>query len=56
MGVEPLRVQSLSLGLRSDFMAALPRGLPPQQRQLGGVTANVLNRSLAETWQRSLKN
>ena len=56
VGVEPLRVQALSLGLSSDFLEALPRGLPPQQRQLGGVTAHVLNRSLAETWQRSLKN
>ena len=56
VGVEPQRVQALSLGLASDFLGALPRGLAPQQRQLGGVSAYVLNRNLAESWQERLRN
>ena len=56
VGVEPQRVQALSLSLSSDFLQALPRGLPPQQRQLGGINAYVLNRTLAESWQSTFKN
>ena len=56
VGVEPLRVQALSLGLSSDFLQALPRGLPPQQRQIGGVSAYVLNHAMAQTWQGGLRN
>ena len=56
VGLEPQRVQALSLDLASDFLEALPRGLPPQQRQLGEVSAYVLNRPLAEGWQQTLKN
>ena len=51
VGVEPQRVQALTLSLAADFLDALPRGLQPQRRQLGGVTAYVLNRPLAERWQ-----
>jgi pimeloyl-ACP methyl ester carboxylesterase len=51
VGVEPQRVQALSLELSSDFLRRLPRGLPPQRRQLGGVSAYVLSPQLAERWQ-----
>ena len=54
VGVEPQRVQALTLSLAAEFLNALPRGLPPQRRQLGGVTAYLLNRPLAERWQDSL--
>ena len=50
VGVEPRRVQALTLGLCADFLERLASGLPPQRRQLGGVTAYVLNRPLAEQW------
>lgn len=56
VGVEPLRVQALTLGLTADFLGALPKGVPPQRRQLGGVTAYVLNRRQAETWSNALRN
>ncbi|MBV2351636.1 alpha/beta hydrolase [Synechococcus sp. HK05] len=56
VGVEPLRVQALTLGLTADFLGALPKGVPPQRRQLGGVTAYVLNRRQAETWSNTLRN
>jgi pimeloyl-ACP methyl ester carboxylesterase len=56
VGVEPLRVQTLTLGLTADFLDALPKGVPPQRRQLGGVTAYVLNRRQAETWSNALRN
>ena len=50
VGVEPQRVQSLTLSLTAEFLDSLPRGVAPQRRQLGGVTAYVLNRRQAETW------
>ena len=50
VGVEPQRVQALTLSLCVDFLERLAAGLPPQRRQLGGVTAYVLNRRLAEQW------
>ena len=56
VGVEPLRVQALTLGLTADFLGALPKGVPPQRRQLGGVTAYVLNHRQAETWSDALRN
>jgi predicted dienelactone hydrolase len=56
VGVEPLRVQALTMGLTADFLDALPKGVPPQRRQLGGVTAYVLNRRQAETWSNALRN
>ncbi len=55
VGVEPQRVQALTLSLAADFLKALPRGLQPQRRQLGGVNAYVLNRPLAQRWQESLE-
>jgi predicted dienelactone hydrolase len=56
VGVEPLRVQALTLGLTADFLGTLPKGIPPQRRQLGGVTAYMLNRRQAETWSNALRN
>jgi hypothetical protein len=56
VGVEPQRVQALTLSLTADFLDALPRGLPPQRRQLGGVTAYVLSEQQAERWQSDLRN
>jgi predicted dienelactone hydrolase len=56
VGVEPQRVQALTLSLTADFLQTLPRGLAPQRRQLGGVTAYVLSRQQAESWQNVLKN
>ena len=56
VGVEPLRVQSITLTLTSEFLAAGATGIKPQRRQFGGVTAYVLNRHHAKAWQRSFKN
>jgi predicted dienelactone hydrolase len=56
VGVEPQRVQALTLGLTTDFLEALPKGIAPQRRQLGGVTAYVLNRRQAESWNNALRN
>jgi len=54
VGVEPQRVQALTLGLTADFLGSLPRDVAPQRRQLGGVTAYVLNHLQAETWRDAL--
>jgi predicted dienelactone hydrolase len=56
VGVEPQRVQALTLSLTADFLQTLPRGLAPQRRQLGGVTAYVLSRQQALNWQSVLRN
>lgn len=56
VGVEPQRVQALTLSLTADFLQTLPRGLAPQRRQLGGVTAYVLSRQQAVSWQSVLRN
>ena len=56
VGVDPQRVQTLTLSLTSEFLETLPQGLRPQLRQLGGVTAYVLNQQQAETWDASLRN
>jgi hypothetical protein len=56
VGVEPQRVQALTLSLTADFLQTLPRGLAPQRRQLGGVTAYVLSRQQAVNWQSVLRN
>ena len=55
VGVEPQRVQALTLSLTADFLGSLPRGVAPQRRQLGAVTAYVLNRRQAETWREALE-
>jgi predicted dienelactone hydrolase len=54
VGVEPQRVQALTLSLTADFLGSLPRGVAPQRRQLGAVTAYVLNHRQAETWREAL--
>jgi predicted dienelactone hydrolase len=56
VGVEPQRVQALTLGLTADFLSTLPKGIAPQRRQLGGVTAYVLNHRQAQSWSDALKN
>jgi predicted dienelactone hydrolase len=56
VGVEPQRVQALTLGLTADFLSTLPKGISPQRRQLGGVTAYVLNHRQAQSWSDALKN
>ena len=60
VGVDPLLVQGLLLGLSSDFLQGLLQGLPqgPQQpqplpsqvRRQQGVTAYVLDQSAARQW------
>ncbi|WP_424164785.1 alpha/beta hydrolase [Vulcanococcus sp.] len=59
VGVDPARVQALILSLTSEFLQglALPEGsreLPPQRRRLGGVSAYVLDQSLARQWLREV--
>ena len=56
VGVEPQRVQALTLLLTAEFLESPERGLPPQRRELGGVTAYVLNRRAAQAWWDSLRN
>ena len=55
VGVDPERVQALTLRLSADFLAALPKELGPQRRQLGGVNAYVLDRRFAQRWWESLQ-
>jgi hypothetical protein len=55
VGVEPQRVQALTLDLSAGFLERLASGLPPQRRVLGGVTAYVLDPALAQRWWDSLK-
>jgi hypothetical protein len=56
VGVDPLLVQGLLLGLCSDFLQGLPQGpqqpqpLPSQVRRQQGVTAYVLDQSAARQW------
>ena len=54
VGVEPQRVQALTLDLSAGFLERLASGLPPQRRVLGGVTAYVLDPALAQRWWDSL--
>ncbi|UPM51041.1 alpha/beta hydrolase [Synechococcus sp. A10-1-5-1] len=56
VGVDPTRVQNLILSLSSEFLwgldqRGLRRDLPPQRRDLGGVSAYVLDHDLAKLWQ-----
>ncbi len=56
VGVDPTRVQNLILSLSSEFLWGLEQGgvkrdLPPQRRDLGGVSAYVLDHDLAKLWE-----
>lgn len=56
VGVDPTRVQNLILSLSSEFLWGLEQGgvkrdLPPQRRDLGGVSAYVLDHELAKLWE-----
>lgn len=56
VGVDPTRVQNLILSLSSEFLWGLDQGgvkrdLPPQRRDLGGVSAYVLDHDLAKLWE-----
>jgi len=56
VGVDPTRVQNLILSLSSEFLwgleqAGVKRDLPPQRRDLGGVSAYVLDHDLAKLWE-----
>jgi hypothetical protein len=55
--VDPERVQALMLSFSSEFLQGLkqPRSIPPQQRQLGGVKAYVLDAQAAREWRASLR-
>ncbi len=57
VGVDPERVQALMLSFSSEFLQGLQqlRSIPPQQRQLGGVKAYVLDASAAQEWRASLR-
>ena len=52
VGVDPLLVQGLLLGLCSDFLQTLqqPQPLPSQVRRQQGVTAYVLDQTAARQW------
>ncbi len=52
VGVEPLKVQELMLGLTADFLASLETGSPmlAQQRLQQGVKAYVLDERTAHRW------
>jgi len=56
VGIEPQRVQTLLLGLTTEFLQSLrqPLLLSPQQRQQDGITAWVLDRRQARQWWGSL--
>jgi predicted dienelactone hydrolase len=60
VGVEPLRAQTLLLGLTADFLASLEpparaNALPPQRLLRDGVRAYVLDRSFARRWRARLR-
>ena len=58
VGVDPGRMQSLILSLTSDFLQGVSRpglgGIPRQRRQLGGLTAYVLDRRAALAWRAAI--
>lgn len=59
VGVEPARIQALILSLSSDFLQRELRGhsgpLPAQRRQLGGVSASVLDQRAALRWRQGIQ-
>ncbi len=60
VGVDPTRVQNLILSLSSEFLWGLDPGgvkreLAPQRRDLGGVSAYVLDHELAQLWENRIE-
>jgi fermentation-respiration switch protein FrsA (DUF1100 family) len=59
VGVEPARIQALILSLSSEFLERelRPRSgpLPAQRRQLGGVSASVLDQRMALRWRQAIQ-
>jgi len=55
VGVDPQRVQALTLDLSGAFLERLASGLPPQRRLLEGVSATVLDAAWAQRWWDSLR-
>ena len=50
VGVDPQRVQALTLDLSGAFLERLASGLPPQRRVFEGVRATVLDAAWAQRW------
>ncbi|NDF62154.1 MAG: dienelactone hydrolase, partial [Synechococcaceae bacterium WBB_3_034] len=55
VGVDPQRVQALTLALSTAFLERLASGLPPQRMRLQGVEASVLDAAWAQRWWDSLR-
>ena len=55
VGVDPQRVQALTLDLSGAFLERLASGLPPQRRVFEGVSATVLDAAWAQRWWDSLR-
>jgi predicted dienelactone hydrolase len=55
VGVDPQRVQALTLDLSTAFLDRLASGLPPQRMRLEGVEATVLDSAWAQRWWESLR-
>ena len=55
VGVDPQRVQALTLDLSTAFLDRLASGLPPQRMRLEGVEATVLDAGWAQRWWDSLR-
>ena len=59
VGVEPARIQAMILSLSSDFLQRELRPhagpLPAQRRQLGGVSASVLDQRAALRWRQAIQ-
>ena len=56
VGVDPQRVQALTLQLSTAFLERLATGLPPQRMRLEGVEASLLDAAWAQRWWDSLRN
>jgi predicted dienelactone hydrolase len=59
VGVDPLRVQAVLLGLSEEFLASLETEgsappLGPQRRRQDGITAYVLDPAMARRWRAAL--
>lgn len=59
VGVDPARIQAMILSLSSDFLQRQLRPgsgpLPAQRRQLGGVSASVLDQPAALRWRQAMQ-
>lgn len=59
VGLDPGRIQAMILSLSSDFLQRELRGhagpLPAQRRQLGGVSASVIDQRVALRWRQGIQ-